>query len=133
MRIKSAHVRTGVRLKIAKHAGVVYNHGRWVARVKGKILGRYVTEIDAARAVAKVLGVGVKALKRSGIPKYLAKKLFMAAYRIFRKYVPADYDSMIAHETKAARMFRQDSLLCSRKYVNFICLLGVWAGRSELL
>ena len=113
LRIDSGGVRACADLKVSKHAGVTHSRGRWIARAKGKVLGHYATEQAAANAVAKALRVGVGALKRRrGIPKYLAKRLFLVAYRIFRKYVPGDYDSMIAQETRGAHMFRQGSLFC---------------------
>lgn len=112
LRIRRAGVQACVDLKVAKYSGVTHSRGRWIARARGKVLGRYATEQEAAYGVAKSLGVGVGALKRSGIPNYLAKRLFLVAYPIFREYVPGDYESMVAHETKSARMFLQDSLLC---------------------
>ena len=114
LRIDRDGVRACADLKVSTHAGVTHSRGRWIARAKGKVVGRCATEQAAANSVAKALRVGVGALKkrRRGIPKYLARRLFVTAYRIFHEYVPGDYDSMIAHETRAARMFRQDSLLC---------------------
>ena len=98
-------------LKFSKHAGVTYDRGRWIARGAGtELLGRYGTEFEAACAVAAATGVGVKALKKKGLPKYLAKNLFKAAYRVFRKYVPGDYDNMVAHEKLSVKMFQQASL-----------------------
>ena len=107
MRIRHACVQTCIDLKVAKYYGVTYSRNRWVARVQQKILGRYTTEQEAANRVAAALGVGVRVLRKTGKPKYLAKRLFHVAYPIFKEYVPGDYQSMIDHETTSARMFRQ--------------------------
>ena len=79
LRRPGAGVRECVNLKVAKHAGVTHSRGRWIARARGKVLGRYANELDAAHAVAKALRVGWKALKKPGIPNYFAKRLFSAA------------------------------------------------------
>ena len=112
LRIKPVGVKAPATLKFSKHAGVTYDRGRWIARMDGgaKLLGRFGTEFEAALAVAAATGSGVRVLKKSGIPKYLAKRLFVAAYRVFRKYVPGDYNSMVAHEKLSVKMFLQASL-----------------------
>ena len=107
LRIRGAGVRECVDLKVSKHAGVTHSRGRWIARARGKVLGRYANELEAAHAVAKALRVGVRALKRSGVPNYLAKRLFRVAYTVFHRYVPGDYDSMVALERQAAHTFRK--------------------------
>ena len=111
LRIKPVGVKAPTTLKFSKHRGVIYDRGRWIARGdEAKLLGRFGTELEAALAVAAATGRGVRALKKSGIPNYLAKRLFIAAYRVFRKYVPGDYNSMVAHEKLSVKMFLQASL-----------------------
>ena len=101
--------RQGVR-EMDRYHGVVAARGRWEARAEGQTLGRFDSASLAARCVAKHKGVDVKSLKRQ-VPSHVARRIFVAAYKVFGKYRPGDYDSMIEQENGAAWMFQQDCLL----------------------
>jgi len=111
-----------MRLMVSSYHGVVAARGRWEARVDGQTRGRFDSEVLAARCVAKHRGVTVKSLKRS-VPPRVARRMFVAAYKVFRKYRPGDYESMVQQEMDAARMFQQ--VLPCIKCIPFLIRGGV--------
>ena len=92
-----------------RYLGVTAVRGRWVARWRGRVLGRFGDQLGAAESVAAAAGVEVRGLRRKGLPDHVARRVFGSAYQVFRDYVPGDYQSMIAHETASAQMYKQDS------------------------
>ena len=118
LRIRSQGVRgTGTSFAVSLYRGVVAARGRWEARVDGQTRGRFDSQVLAARCVAKHKGVTVKSLKRL-VPPHLARRIFIAAYKVFGKYRPGDYESMLQQENDAARMFQQ---VCLALNVSLFC------------
>ena len=111
LRVRSAGVQATTPVPSTRCVGVTPSRGRWVARVRGVVAGRFDSESEAAKCVATATRVKVQALRRKGVPGYLARNIFQAAYDVFRDYVPGDYQSMIAHERTSAKMFREDSCM----------------------
>ena len=118
LRIRSQGVRgTGTSFAVSLYRGVVAARGRWEARVDGQTRGRFGSQVLAAHCVAKHTGVTVKSLKRL-VPGHLARRIFIAAYKVFGKYRPGDYESMLQQENDAARMFQQ---VCLALNVSLFC------------
>jgi hypothetical protein len=67
-------------------------HGHaWQARLKGKSLGSFCTEVGAARCLARALGTTTKKLKKDSIvTRKRARELFIVAHAVFKAYVPGD-------------------------------------------
>ena len=108
LRIRGQGVREkDMMLMVSLYHGVVAARGRWEARVHGQTLGRFDSEVLAARCVAKHRGVTVKSLKKGSVPPHVARRIFKVAYKVFHKYRPGDYESMVQQEMDAARMFQQ--------------------------
>ena len=83
----------------------VYPHARkdkppkWEARVDGRLVSTHTTALAAARVVAKRLKTTVAKLKKEDplTPK-MARRLFMASYLVFHKYLPGDLANLFYHE-----------------------------------
>ena len=85
----------------------------WEARRPGGVLlGTYSSELHAAKALARVLGVPVSSLRRKAVlTRRIARQLFIAAYRVFKKYIPGDVEKTCEHERKYRTALKQDSLV----------------------
>ena len=95
-------------LLVSCHRGVVYHNGRWRAKDgSGSVLGRFSTEEQAAREVARALGTtpGKLGKERSVLWQ---RRIFSAALQVFSDYMPGDLESMVDHEKGSRRMFEQD-------------------------
>ena len=71
-------------------------------------MGCYGSELEAAKALAGRLGVPVKRLKRKGVlTRNVARSVFKAAYRVFKKYVPGDLEKTSQCEIKCQAVFEK--------------------------
>ena len=101
-------------LVLSKFRGVVLRHRPhgflWEARRPGGAsLGCYGSEIEAAKALARVLGVPVKSLKRKvALTRTVARRLFEAAYQVFQRYVPGDIEKTGEQERTCQSLFNKD-------------------------
>ena len=113
-------------LVLSHFHGVVPRHRPhgvlWEARRPGSIpLGGYSSELEAAKALAGVLGVPVEKLKRKGVlTRNVARRVFKAAYRVFKKYVPGDLEKTSQCEITCQAAFKKDWFA-----VNKLCLVQV--------
>ena len=86
-------------------------------------MGCYSSELEACKALAKALGVPVDKLKRKGVmTRNVARRLFKAAHRVFKKYVPGDLEKTNQCEITCQAVFRKDwfAVTCSRtSFINF--------------
>ena len=105
---------------------------RYVAQVgSGEYLGTFATEMQAAKAVARRRGVGVKKLRRKAvsgrrgsstiISGVRARALFRATYPHFKSYAPGDYEHMMELEDRVGRHFKKDQ---SCMYTLVVTLCG---------
>ena len=95
------------KLLFSSYRGVVYSRGRWLARFRNQIVGRFDSQIIAGQCVARHRRVKVKTLKKE-LPSNLCKKIFVSAYSVFRDYVPGDYHSMVEHELESSVIYQQE-------------------------
>ena len=99
-------------LRMSRYRGVVLSRGRWIARARGNVVGRFPSEILAAQRVARCLGVPVHTLmKKSRGGDCVARRIFTAAFQVFSGYVPGDLVSMYQHEADSAKMFAEEPLV----------------------
>ena len=103
-------------LQLPNFRGVVCRprpHGLlWEARrAGGSSLGCYTSELQAAKALARVLGVPVSRLRRKSVlTRRLVRQLFIAAYQVFEKYTPGDYQQTCEQERTCRAALQQDRL-----------------------
>ena len=72
-------------------------------------MGCYGSQLEAAQALARVLGVPVEKLKKKNkFTRKHARKLFKAAYRVFKKYFPGDLEKTGLDEKAFRALFRKD-------------------------
>ena len=72
-------------------------------------MGCYSSELEAAMALAGVLGVPVEKLKRKRVmTRNVVRRVFKAAYRVFKKYVPGDLEKSIQCESTCQAVFKKD-------------------------
>ena len=101
-------------LVLTNFRGVVLRHRPhgmlWEARRPGGVsLGCYSSELEAAKALARVLGVPVKSLRRKIVlTRRVARQLFRAAHEVFKKYIPGDYEKTCEQERTCAAVFKKD-------------------------
>ena len=92
------------------YRGVVYHSGCWEARVAGAVRGYYGSPQKALKEVMRVTGKTKKQLiRKQGFSRPTLETRFRCKRRIFGSYEPGDVKSMYEHETKYARMYRQDT------------------------
>lgn len=101
-------------LVLSSFRGIVLRHRAhgllWEARQPGGTsLGCYSSQLEAAKALARVLGVPVMKLrKKRHLTRSVARKVFKAACQVFKKYVPGDLEKTTQHETTYRRAFKKD-------------------------
>ena len=72
-------------------------------------MGCYSSQLEAAQALARVLGVPVEKLKKKNkFTRKNARQLFKAAYRVFKKYFPGDLEKTGLDEKAFRALFRKD-------------------------
>ena len=82
---------------------------RWAARVHGRWLGTFGSQVEAANVVARELGVSRrKLLRKTPFSAKRARQVFRAAFRVFRRYVPGDLRISRLQEHQCRRAFLQD-------------------------
>ena len=100
---------------MSRFEGVIFhaNRGepRWEVREFGQVIFTTGSEKAAAVFLARRRGVEVQTLrKQQPLSKRLAQAMFRANYQVFKKYIPADYTSMVKHEINARRaMYAQET------------------------
>ena len=113
---KARHVVVPETYGMSRYIGVVpHRHTRdgtrrWAARVPGHWLGTFGCQTEAARAVARQLGVRLRTLLRKNMfsAKH-ARKVFKAAYRVFHAYIPGDLKHTRLQEVRCRIIFQKDS------------------------
>ena len=92
------------------YRGVVYHSGCWEARVAGTVKGYYGTQQAALKKVLRETGRTKKQLiRKQGFSVSTLRTRFQCKHRIFGSYEPGDVKSMYEHESKYARVYRQDT------------------------
>lgn len=92
------------------YRGVVYHSGCWEARVASTVRGYYGTQQEALRKVMRETGKTKKQLiRKQGFSMPTLRTRFRCKHRIFGSYEPGDVKCMYEHETKYARVYRQDT------------------------
>ena len=96
-------------LLMSEHSGVTWDRGAWKAQVAGRHLGRFKTQIAAARSVAKISRCKIKSLRKAvKLSRMMALRLFRAALRPLGKYCPGDLKSLRSQEVTSKHMFCQE-------------------------
>ena len=93
------------------HRGVIADRGRWVARAGGFNLGRFGSELAAARCVARVARCKVKSLKRPSATRAVLRRLFAAGMQAFEPYTPGDLKTLREQEQVSKAMFEKETPL----------------------
>ena len=72
-------------------------------------MGCHGSRLEAAKALAGVLGVPVNKLRKKRVlTRKVARQLFKAAYRVFKKYFPGDLQKTCQDEITFQAVFRKD-------------------------
>ena len=124
------------------YKGVSWHRGnqKWVAQHRprrchnAETLGVFDTQLAAARAMSRRLGVTVKSLKKPRkIPRQYAIQRIRLLAPVFQSAMPGDLSSAMQHGKKSARMFAAEPVLefvsIMSKYGPFKdSLLAAWHG-----
>lgn len=98
----------------ASYRGVAWHrrNRKWIAQAHRTTLGVFKTQLKAAAAVSKCLGVEVKSLQKEiHIPKAYAVRRFQIIMPIFQHNIPGDLKSAQAHAVLAHDMFAAEPVL----------------------
>ena len=88
-------------------AGVLYE-----ARVSNIFVQTFTSEVDAAKVVAKCLGVPVRKLKKKRVfTRRLARQVFCATYSTFKRYFPGDLQHLLWLAKRWASEWQQEPTL----------------------
>jgi len=114
----------------ASYRGVTWhrNSRRWIGQAEGVTLGVFKTQLKAAAAVSRSLGVEVKSLKKAVcIPKAYAIKRFQLMMPIFQHSTPGDLASARTHTVSSHDMF------ASMPVLEFVSMMSKYGPFKDAL